>query len=251
MKPVIRAAAVIPARYGSTRFPGKPLALIQGRPMILWTLAQVRRALQIQRIVVATDCDRIEEIVRGDGGEVIMTASDLASGTDRVAVAATSIDTDLVANVHGDEPLIDPAHIDLAVLALIDDPLASVATLAAPIRSEADLMDENIVKVLVDERQHAVYFSRIPIPYPGRLSHRKSGDIQGYFRHIGLYVYRKAFLMRFAEHPPVFSERIERLEQLRTLEMGEKIAVRFVETNAPSIDTPDDLTKLDTLLRRR
>lgn len=218
--------------------------------MILWTLERVNRARLVSEVIVATDNADIAEVVLRAGGTIRMTSPDLASGTDRVAAACQTIDASIIVNVQGDEPLIDPEHIDLAITALLEDSQSSMATLAASIRNHCDLLNENIVKVLINELGHAIYFSRMPVPYIGKLSPFTPHDIPNFFRHIGLYVYRKSFLFDFADHSQTFSERIERLEQLRALDMGARIAVRCVESVAPSIDTPEDVNKVEALLRR-
>ena len=237
--------AVIPARFGSSRFPGKPLALIQGKPMIVWTLERTLKAISIDKVIVATDDDRIFNVVVDVGGDAVMTPSNLPSGTDRVAWVSQKYDYEIVVNVQGDEPLIDPNSIDLAVDALIKDRASVMSTLATPIKSSEDLWDRNIVKVIVDSFGRAIYFSRAPIPF-----HLQGDSVDllkngVFFRHLGLYVYRCAFLEQITKTPMNWIEKVESLEQLRVLGIGGKIHVRIVEKATPSVDTPEDLEKIE------
>ncbi len=238
---------VIPARYGSTRFPGKPLALINGIPMIVRVWLQATQAKTVNRVLVATDHEEIKSVVENAGGQVVMTPSDLPSGTDRIAAAIADIKADYVVNLQGDEPVINPAHIDLAVQALKNDNQAAMATLACPIKTRKDAFNQNIVKVLVNHNDHAVYFSRAPIPYPST----DFTDWNLYLRHIGLYVYRKPFLDTFVRMKPAWPEQVERLEQLRALHYGGIIRVITVDQVNPGVDIPEDIDIIETLIRER
>ncbi|MBN1297171.1 3-deoxy-manno-octulosonate cytidylyltransferase [bacterium] len=241
----MRTIGVIPARYQSTRFPGKPLALICGVPMIIRVLNQARLARCLDNVIVATDDERIADTVRQAEGSVVMTDANLPSGTDRVAAAIAHIRADHVVNIQGDEPLIDPLSIDQAVGLLRDDPRADMATLATPITDITGLINPNIVKVLVNRHGHAVYFSRTPIPCPLNQAHL---DISRYLRHIGLYVYRRSCLEHLVSLPPCWSETVERLEQLRALDTGYRIAVRVIDRASPGVDTPEDIAIIEAMV---
>jgi 3-deoxy-manno-octulosonate cytidylyltransferase (CMP-KDO synthetase) len=244
--------AVIPARYASSRFPGKPLAPILGKTMIQRVYEQTAQAVGVDRVVVATDDIRIAEEVSGFGGEVQMTRADHATGTDRLAEVTARLDTDLVINVQGDEPLIDPRMIEAVVAPLAADARIPMGTLKTPLLSWDEYRDPNVVKVVTDGRGFALYFSRAPIPYPRDLA-VENAEVQpsslGLFRHVGLYVYRKDFLLKFAALPASPLEKLEKLEQLRALENG--YAIRVVETDLVSlgVDTPEDLMRVEAYLR--
>ena len=245
----MRVIAVIPARFASTRFPGKPLADIHGRPMIQWVFERTAQAQGIDRVVVATDDERIAAAVKAFGGEVAMTRSDHPTGTDRLAEVAGRVETDLVVNVQGDEPLIDPRMIEAAVAPLRDDASIPMGTLKSRIGSLEDYLNPNVVKVVTDRQGNALYFSRAPIPHPrdfsGRLAERFAELVA--YKHIGLYVYRKDFLLSYPSLPPTPLERLEQLEQLRALEHGYRL--RVVETDLVSVgvDTPGDLDQVRKL----
>ena len=241
--------AVIPARYGSTRFPGKALALIKDKPMIQWVYERTVRSRLVQRVVVATDDDRIAEAVHAAGGEAIMTDQDHATGTDRIAEVARTLTADIVVNVQGDEPLIMPEVIDAAVQPLIDDPAIVMATLAKRIDDPAEVADPNVVKVVFDAQGFALYFSRAPIPWDrdawtGKTSFRDLANTGPRYKHIGLYVYRRDFLLSYATMAQTPLETIERLEQLRALEQGHRIKVVVTEQESLGVDIPDDLGKI-------
>jgi 3-deoxy-manno-octulosonate cytidylyltransferase (CMP-KDO synthetase) len=245
--PPVRVLAVIPARWGSTRFPGKPLALIDGRPMVELVYRQVERARRVDRILVATDDFRIRGSVEGFGGEAMLTSTAHASGSDRVAEVARQVDCEVVVNVQGDEPLVAPEEVDAAIQPLLDDPTLEVTTLAAPIASSEALQDPHVVKVVTDTIGNALYFSRAPIPYPLAGGETDTPAL----RHVGLYAYRRAFLLEFSTWQPTPLERRERLEQLRVLEHGRRIRVVFVASACPGVDTPEDLKRVESLLQRR
>lgn len=236
---------VIPARYASTRFPGKPLVLIGGKTMIQRVYEQAVLAEHISRVVVATDDERIYEHVRMFGGEVVRTRADHPSGTDRCAeVAAAYPDAEFVLNIQGDEPFIQPQQIDLLAQTLLEQDQAGIATLAKPIDAEEVLDNPNIVKVVLSQSGEALYFSRYPVPYlrgssPGnRLAHHT------FYKHIGLYGFRRDLLQRITALAPTPLERAESLEQLRWLEHGFRITVRITDMETIGIDTPEDLERL-------
>lgn len=244
--------AVIPARYASSRFPGKPLAQILGKTMIQRVYERTAQAACIDRVVVATDDSRIADVVSGFGGEVLMTSADHATGTDRLAEVAARIDTQLIVNVQGDEPLIDPHMIEAAVAPLSEDPNIPMGTLKTPLLKWQEYRDPNVVKVVTDRRGFALYFSRASIPHPREVAvddPTVSPASLGLYRHIGLYVYRKDFLLTFAGLPESPLEKLEKLEQLRALENG--YAIRVVKTDRVSlgVDTPEDLARVEAHLR--
>lgn len=240
---------VIPARYASSRFPGKPLADLGGQPLIrhVWSKALASGA---NEVVIATDDERIADTCRGFGARVCMTDADCASGTDRIAQAAARMgwaDSTCVVNVQGDEPLIPPPYIKRTAAALINDPQARVATLAAPIGELADFLSPNVVKVVTDHAGHALYFSRAPIPWPrDRVdAEGRPRDCGNALRHIGIYAYDVATLHALTQLPPTPLESREHLEQLRVLCEGWRLAVDVVDQAPPhGVDTPDDLARL-------
>jgi|YelNatPaOPRAMG01_1025707.scaffolds.fasta_scaffold00001_48 3-deoxy-manno-octulosonate cytidylyltransferase (CMP-KDO synthetase) len=241
--PELRVLGVIPARWASSRFPGKPLADIAGKPMIQWVWEAARRANALDRLVVATDDDRIYAAVCGFGGEAVMTPDTFASGSDRVAwVAARMPEYQVVANIQGDEPLLEPGVLDAAVETILEDPAAEVVTLARIVEDPTELENVNTARVVVDHRGYALYFSRAVIPYC-----RDVPDLHQWPRHhpyldqIGLYVYRRETLLRFASLPPSSLEQAEKLEQLRLLQNGIRVKVRVVDTKPICVDTPEDL----------
>jgi 3-deoxy-manno-octulosonate cytidylyltransferase (CMP-KDO synthetase) len=248
--------AIIPARFGSTRLPGKPLSDIHGKPMIQHVHERVRRARRPDRVLVATDDERIAAVVRGFGGEVVMTSRDHATGTDRLAEAARGTDAEIVVNVQGDEPLLDPEGIDAAVEALSGDPGLDIATLSLPLRDVEEMLSPSVVKVVTDARGCALYFSRSPIPMvrDGTHSDARAAAAAAVERglarkHVGLYVYRRASLLRFASLPPSALEVAEGLEQLRALHHGMRI--RVVERDGaggPAVDTAEDLERVRALI---
>jgi 3-deoxy-manno-octulosonate cytidylyltransferase (CMP-KDO synthetase) len=250
--------AIIPARYGSTRLPGKPLAKIGGKPMIQHVYENAAKAKALDRLVVATDDWRVAETVRGFGGEVMMTAKDHLSGTDRLAEAVRKIRADWVVNVQGDLPFIHGDTIARALRPLRRDRSIPMGTVRTPIYEEAEWRNPNVVKVVTDSKGFALYFSRAPIPYVrnpsveisrrGRSSGLKA-RLWGY-RHIGLYVYRRDFLLHFARLRPTELEQIESLEQLRALFYGHRIRVAEVEENSVEVDSPEDLVRAENYLKR-
>jgi 3-deoxy-manno-octulosonate cytidylyltransferase (CMP-KDO synthetase) len=236
--------AVIPARYASSRFPGKPLALIQGKPMIQHVWERVSQVASIDRVIVATDDERIVEAVRQIGAEVQLTDPNHPSGTDRVWEVAKAIDdAELIVNVQGDEPFIESDAVEAALNCLMTRPQADIATLVTPIADEAEWLDPNAVKAVLSADGQALYFSRAPIPF-----NRKAGGT-GYvpgqgFRHLGLYVYRREALARWTSLPPSPLEQSEQLEQLRALEAGMRFDAVCIPAAPIGVDTPADLERL-------
>ena len=245
--PPAAAIAVIPARFASTRFPGKPLLRQTGKFLIQHVYERAAQAATIRRVLVATDDDRIAGAVQSFGGEAVMTRADHPSGTDRVAEVAARLDCEIVVNVQGDEPELEPAYIDRLVRGLAGDAECGMATLACPFTAVPDgsPTDPNAVKVVFDARNRALYFSRSLVPYP-RDSAMPDGTGPPYL-HLGIYAYRRTVLTRLASLAPTTLERIERLEQLRALEHGIGIAVVMVERATVGIDTPEDYA---TFVRR-
>ena len=248
VKPAI--VAVIPSRYGSTRFPGKSLALIRNKPMVQWVYERAKRSALLDRVIVATDDHRILKAVAAFGGEAMMTSPGHATGTDRIAEVARSLDCDIVVNVQGDEPLIDPGMIDAAVRPLAEDPSIPMGTLAKLITDPAEARDPNVVKVVMDGKGSALYFSRAPIPWDrdGWAGKTALADLGAggspRYKHIGLYVYRRDFLLAYAAMPQTPLEVTEKLEQLRALEQGHRIRVVVTERESFGVDIPDDLSKI-------
>lgn len=240
--------AVIPARYASQRLPGKPLAVIGGRPMIQHVYERVAQARLVGRVLVATDDERIAAAVQAFGGEAVMTPADLPSGTDRVAFAARSLtDAGIVVNVQGDEPLIPAGMIDEAIRPVAADTSVVCGTLVRTIASAAELVNPSVVKVVRDLRGDALFFSRAPIPFVRDAVLPDGTTPTVCYRHIGLYVFRRDFLLRFAELPPTPLERAEKLEQLRILEHGFRIRATLTTYDSIAVDTPEDLERVRRL----
>lgn len=232
---------IIPARFGSTRLPGKPLLSDTGKPLIQHVVEAARTASRLDRIIVATDDERIYRAVEAFGGEVVMTRSDHPTGTDRVAeVVATIPDADLIVNLQGDEPELSGEALDLVVTILENDPEAPMATLATPIRDEAVYRDPSCVKVVASGRGRALYFSRSPIPHHRDGLPRFDAEPPVALLHLGLYGYRRDFLLGLARLAPSPLETAEKLEQLRVLEAGYPIALGIVRERSVGIDTPED-----------
>lgn len=238
---------VIPARFGSTRLPGKPLVLLAGKPMIQRVYERAKMAERADRVIVATDDERIVKAVESFGGTARMTRTDHRTGTERVAEVAAHEKGDVFVNVQGDEPLLDPAAVDTAVDALLEEPAAAIATVATPIKSPADIMDPNIVKTVLDFENNGLYFSRAPIPWV----RDTASKIQvRHLKHLGLYVFQRDALLEYPTLPQGELERIEQLEQLRWLENGWKIRVAEVEHDAVSVDVPDDVARVEKLIQK-
>jgi len=239
----MRIVAIIPARYWSTRFRGKPLALIGGKPMIQWVYEKASACRIIQRTIVATDEPDIARAVERFGGEAAITAATHQTGTDRVAEVARQLDADVIVNLQGDEPLVPPEAVEAAIGCLLQDERVGLSTLKTRLRDASEISDPNIVKVVTDQSGMALYFSRSPIPWA------PAGSACGlYYRHIGLYVYRRAALLHLAGLPPSFLEQTERLEQLRVLENGYPIRVAETDYYPIGVDVPGDIDKIERFL---
>lgn len=240
----MKAVVVIPARYGSTRFPGKPLAPLMGRPLIEHVYSRAEKAGTVDRVVVATDDRRIFDTVRGFGGDCVMTDAGHRSGSDRLGEVAAGLEADVIVNVQGDEPLIEPAVIDAVVQVHRGEHVPDIATVAVPIRSAEDFSSRHIVKVVTDKDGFALYFSRAGIPHGWR---EGSGEA---LRHIGIYAYRRAALMKYISLPAGRLERTEDLEQLRALENGMSIlVVRVDDFTGFGVDTPEDLERVEGMMK--
>lgn len=243
---------IIPARYASTRFPGKPLIDIKGKTLIQRTYENALRATSLKSIVVATDDQRIYDHVQGFGGQVVMTSPHWPTGTDRLAEVLLNEPklnkADIVVNIQGDEPCLDPAVIDAVSAILINDPEAVMSTAMTPLKNEADVCNPNIVKCVVDTFGTALYFSRAMIPY------NKTGKYDpatSYFRHLGIYAYRPSFLSLYQQLPATPLQLAEDLEQLKVLEHGFRIKVALVEEMTIGVDTPQDIQKVEQWLCRQ
>jgi len=237
-----RILGVIPARFASTRFPGKALAQVAGKSLLQHVYERASQARYLTHLVVATDDERIHDEARRFRAPVKMTRADHLSGTDRAAEIASADPADLVVNIQGDEPLIDPGAIDAAILSMLDEDAAPMGTLKKRIEDPADLANPNVVKVVTDLTGRALYFSRYSIPYAG-------GGAGIHYKHIGLYVYRRDFLLNYSNLTLGPLERAERLEQLRALENGHAIQVAETDYESLGVDTPDDLDRLSRLFQ--
>ncbi|MDR2946960.1 MAG: 3-deoxy-manno-octulosonate cytidylyltransferase [Candidatus Adiutrix sp.] len=241
----MKLIALIPTRWGSTRFPGKALVPILGKPMIEHVYRRAQAIAGIDDVLVATDSAEIQRTVLGFGGRVVMTADNHISGSDRLAEAAEILglaDEDIILNIQGDQPAFDPEQAALAAGPLQADPALEMATLALPLTSHEDINNPNHVKVVFNRDYEALYFSRAPIPWP------RDGE-EEYYKHIGIYAYRSGFLRRFVTLPEGRLERIERLEQLRALENGARIKVVIAAGLSPEVDVPADVQAAEDALR--
>ena len=246
----MRTLGIIPSRYGSSRFPGKPLHLICGKPLVAWVVEAVKKAKTLDDVIVATDDERIVAAVEAHGGRAVMTPSELPSGTDRIACAAGDFaDDDILVNIQGDEPLISPDLVDALVGRMKEDTKWDMATAVTPIKSLDDLNAKTVVKVILDRDDGALYFSRAPIP----CDRDHEPDIASglWVRHLGIYAYRGAFLKKYISEPPCNLERTEKLEQLRALWMGAKIAVIRTDDEGVGVDTPEDAVRIEAILHAR
>jgi len=238
---------VIPARYSSTRFQGKVLADIMGKPMIQHVWERVKQARMLDEVIIACDHEEVADIARGFGAKVVMTSKAHACGTDRIAEVINPLDVKIVVNIQADEPLIHPTMIDSVARALLDDLKVSMATVMKKVEDLTSINDPNVVKVVTDKNGFALYFSRNAIPYLAANSDIKEPV---YFKHIGLYGYTKDFLFIYKNLPVSNLESIEKLEQLRVLEEGFKIKVIETKFDTIGIDTPEDLAKVEEYLKR-
>ena len=257
----MKTYGIIPSRFGSSRFPGKPLAMLAGKPLVAWVVEAVKKAQGLDEVLVATDDERIVKAVEEHGGKAVMTPSELPSGTDRIACAARNYlgrdfgDDDILVNIQGDEPLIDPKLIEELAAKLRNDAKWQMATAVTPIRQLADFQAKTVVKVILDRDDGALYFSRAPIPCdrdnPPQSSTFDLRPSTLYVRHLGIYAYRGAFLKRYIAEPPCALEKTEKLEQLRALWMGAKIAVVRTDDEGVGVDTPEDAKRVEELLKIR
>jgi len=237
-------AVIIPARYDSTRFPGKPLCPLKGKPLIQHVYENSKRSRLAKDVIVATDSETIFERVLAFGGKAVMTDKNHPSGTDRIAEVAASLDYDIIVNVQGDEPLIRPEMID-DVITTLNDTRASIGTLIKKIEDPAEISDNNVVKVVFDKEMFALYFSRAAVPFRAPHSEIRT---PGYYKHIGIYSYRRDVLLSLAGMEQTELEKIEKLEQLRALENGLKIKVKETFLETFGIDTPEDLERVEKWL---
>jgi len=256
-----RVVVIIPARYAAQRLPGKPLLTIGGRPMILHVYERARCVPHVARVLVATDDERIAAVVQQAGGEAVLTSPHHRSGTERVAEAAMHLEAEIVVNVQGDEPLLEPTVIAAALEPVLTNPHILMATTSEPMESAEEVLNPNVVKVVTDHEGFALYFSRQPIPFP-REAVRRAGSLEAalraepsllglYRRHTGLYVYRRELLRQLAAWPPTPLEEAEQLEQLRALEHGVRIKVVPVAERSIGVDTPEDLERVRALIAKR
>jgi len=253
--------AIIPARLGSTRLPNKLLLPIIEKPLILWTVEQAKKARNISRVIVATDSEEILRVVEKSGNEAVLTAENHQSGSDRIAEVAENLPKNsIIVNVQGDEPIISPATIEKAIDVILQDDSIQMATTCEPIHDIKDVLSFDVVKVVTDENSFALYFSRLPIPFP-REAVKKHGNLEIalreekdlillYRKHTGLYVYRREFLLKYARLKQTNLEKTELLEQLRALENGAKIKVVEVRTNSIGVDTREDFDRVRQIIER-
>jgi len=264
----MKTYGIIPSRFGSSRFPGKPLAMLAGKPLVAWVVEAVKKARGLDEVLVATDDERIVEAVRQYGGTAVMTPSSLPSGTDRIACAARNFlgrdfdDDDILVNIQGDEPLIDPALVEELAAKLRGEAKWDMATAVTPIRTASDFAAKTVVKVVLDRDDGALYFSRAPIPCdrdheptfsvdPQPETRNPKPETSLYVRHLGIYAYRGGFLKRYIAEPPCALEQTEKLEQLRALWMGAKIAVVRTRDEGVGVDTPEDAERVAKILAAR
>jgi len=237
----MKTIGVIPARWASTRFPGKVLAQIHGKPMIQYVWQQAQKAKLLTDVIVACDDDRVFRVVKSFGGKPVMTSMEHPSGTDRIAEAVGDMKVDVVVNIQGDEPLVPPEVIDVLAEALIKDEDAPMATVVKRITQPALLENPNVVKAVINRKHEALYFSRFAVPFNREA---KSFSETVYYQHLGLYAYRRDFLMKFDQLPKSLLEETEKLEQLRVLEAGYRILVVETDYETIGVDTPEDLTRV-------
>ncbi|MEA3347404.1 MAG: 3-deoxy-manno-octulosonate cytidylyltransferase [Candidatus Auribacterota bacterium] len=234
----MKTVIIIPERYNSERFPGKPLALIGQKPVVLWVCESASKAKRADELIVATDDKRIKEVVVNAGFTAVMTSCEHLSGTDRIAEAVSTLDCDIVVNLQGDEPFLEPEIIDTLIDRIYSNPSLQVVTAAVEITNKTEAKDSNIVKVVVDNENKALYFSRSMIPY-----YRNGAESGKWLKHLGIYCMKKKYLLEFIKMGQLPLEKAEKLEQLRILESGVDIYVQKVKYSGIGIDTPEDLKK--------
>ncbi|MFQ5866967.1 MAG: 3-deoxy-manno-octulosonate cytidylyltransferase [bacterium] len=244
----MKIIGIVPARYDSKRFPGKVLADILGKPLIQRVYEQAKKVELLHDVVIATDSEEIFKVVENFEGKAIMTSSNCKSGTDRLAEVATGLVADIFVNIQGDEPLISPEVISKVAQALIEDKTIDIATVARKITTQEELNNPNVVKVVIDNNGFALYFSRAQIPYVRHPLELKSLSFVSY-KHIGLYAYRREFLLNFVRMEQGLLEKVEHLEQLRALENGYKIKVVITQYDSIGVDTQEDLEKVRKILK--
>lgn len=243
----MNVVGVIPARYSSTRFEGKVLADILGKPMLQHVWERAKQAFLLDDLIIACDDERVANVAKEFGAKVVLTAKEHTSGSDRISEVVNPIDTKIVINIQGDEPLVHPMMIDTVAQALLDESSTSIVTLMKKIQDAKEIEDPHVVKVVVDKNNFAIYFSRAAIPYKAHDSKIKSPL---YYKHIGLYGYTKDFLFTYKNLPVSKLESIECLEQLRVLEEGFRIKVIETKYETIGVDTPEDLEKVKAYLRK-
>lgn len=243
----MKVIGVIPARYGSTRFPGKPLALVAGKPLLQWVIDAAKKSKLIDQLIVATDDERIMKLAEDCNVDAVMTDTNLPSGTDRIWAAVEKEQFDIALNIQGDEPLLTGEVLDTLIQSMIDNPKSEMATLGHPFKSVKDMENPNVVKIVLNQNGEAIYFSRFPIPY----SREKNFSTDANLQHVGLYGYRKAFLQKFCQTPAQKMELNESLEQLRALYLGAKIQVTSVEYETRGVDTPEDVLIVERKLLKK
>ena len=250
---MIEAVGLIPSRYGSTRLPGKALALIHGVPLVQHVYERAKQAKLLDDVIIATDDERITAAAAKFGGKAVMTSAAHQSGTDRLAEVARKLDAQVIVNIQGDEPLMRPEQIDQVVEFALAHGAVPVTTLRTALTRQEDVTDPNVVKVVVDRDGYALYFSRAPIPYHRQVSGSSRSEVPdtgqpAYWKHLGIYGYQRHFLLQFPHLAPTPLERAEQLEQLRALEHGHKIQVLDTPYDTVGVDTPDDLKRVEQIL---
>lgn len=238
----MKVVGIIPARYHSTRLPGKPLALIGEKPLLWYVYNQAKKSLYLEDVLVATDDLRIMEAVKDFGGKAVLTSSQHRTGTDRLAEVCQSLEAEIIVNIQGDEPLIQPEMIDQAIEPLLKEESLLMSTLKKKIENEEELESPHVVKVVTDKNNCALYFSRSLLPFP------REKTAQPVYKHVGLYVYRKEFLLAFSQMEPTPLEKTESLEQLRVLENGYSIYVAETQYSSQGVDTPEDLARVTAII---
>ncbi|KUP05557.1 3-deoxy-manno-octulosonate cytidylyltransferase [Bacillus coahuilensis m2-6] len=240
----MKVTVIIPARYGSSRLPGKPLINILDKPMIHHVYENCKKSSYVNRVIVATDDQRIKDTVESFGGECFLTSVSHQTGTDRIAEVAEQISSDIILNVQGDEPLLKSTHIDELIKPLLKNEKISMATLKTRINSHGDIHNVNIVKVITNKNNEAIYFSRSPIPY-----NRENNPNVSYYKHVGIYAYRKKYLLNYKNLKESMLEDVEILEQLRAIENGDKIYIAEIFDTLHGVDVEEDIKVVENKMR--